>query len=530
MYPAVVALSDPHRPAMVMAGSGARVSYSDLDDRSARLAALLRRSGLHNADVVVIALENDLRWGEVVWACLRSGLYIAPVNWHLTAAELTPLMQDAEPKAVVTSVRLLPAMRQAVAAAGLKSDPLWLVAGAADWADGDPEGEMGVNLGGVLDHDDAVAASPRDPDLVETMGGRLLFSSGTTGRPKPFRLPPQDVHPAQVEVRLGPLLKQLEFDSGDVTYLSTGPAYHAGPFGFLVTVHQLGGTVALMERFDAESSLAAIARHRVTHSQWVPTMFVRLLRLPESARTGYDLSSHRIAVHAGAPCPVEVKRAMLRWWGLIIHEYYGASEGYGRTAIGPEEWLAHPGSVGRPIGGAVVIADDAGRQLPAGAVGTVWFRQPDAAEPVRAADGSAGLAGLRGWGTAGDIGRVDDPGYLYLTGRASQTIISGGVNIYPREVEDVLTLHPAVADIAVLGVPHEEFGEQVKAVVQVAPGTQPGPDLEAELIAYCRGRLAHYKCPRSVDFISRLPRSESGKLLSAELRSRFWPEKESGSG
>jgi fatty-acyl-CoA synthase len=419
-----------------------------------------------------------------------------------------------------TSAQLLPGLRAAVASAGLTRDPLFLVTAAEHWADGDQ----------VVDYDSAVASNPRDPNLVETMGGRLLFSSGTSGRPKPFRLPPQDTHPADVEVRLGPLLEQLEFHSGDVVYLSTGPAYHAAPFGFLQTVHQLGGTVVLMERFDAEAALAAIERYRVTHSQWVPTMFVRLLRLPEPVRMRYDLSSHKIAVHSGAPCPLDVKRGMLAWWGPIIHEYYGASEGYGRTAIGPHEWCTHPGSVGRPVGGSMVIADDAGRALPSGAVGTVWFQQDGAPEPVRSADGSANLSELPGWGTAKDLGYLDEEGYLYLAGRSGETIISGGVNIYPAEVENVLTPHPAVEDVAVLGVPDEEFGEQVKAVIQPAPGTPPGAELERELIAYCRGRLAHFKCPRSVDFVARLPRSEAGKLLSTELRSRYKPEQVGASG
>jgi long-chain acyl-CoA synthetase len=498
MYPAVHAQLAPDRPAVIMSPVGVRVTYAELDERSARLAAVFHGAGARRGDTVVLALQNDVRWAEVVWACLRGGLYIAPLNWHLTAAELTPLMKDAAPRIVVTSAGLHPVMREAVQAARLPVAPLWLVTEADEvWS--------GSRPADVLDHDLAVAETPRDPALVETLGGRLLFSSGTTGRPKPFRVDPVDVHPAEARMRLGTLLEKLGFTSGDLTYLATGPAYHAGPFAFMQAVHQLGGTVVMMSRFHAEGALAAIAEHRVTHSQWVPTMFIRMLRLSEEARRAHDLSSHRVAVHAGAPCPVDVKRAMLEWWGPIIHEYYGASEGFGSTAIGPAEWLERPGSVGRPVDGELLITDLDGRELPCGEVGVVRFRRPGAS------------------GTAGDLGHVDSEGYLYLTGRVSQVIISGGVNIHPREIEDLLALHPAVADVAVVGVPHDEFGEQVKAIVQPSEAARPGPALANELVRYCRDRLAHHKCPRSVDFVEQMPRSEAGKLLVAELRARYWP-------
>jgi long-chain acyl-CoA synthetase len=511
MYPAVHAQVAPDRPAVIMSPGGARVSYAELDERSARLAAVFHAAGACRGHTVVLAMPNDVRWAEVVWACLRSGLTIAPLNWHLTPAELTPLVEDAAPLVVVTTAGLYPAMREAVLAARLSVPPLWLVAEADEvWGGSGPAG--------VLDHDLVVAETRRDDALVETLGGRLLFSSGTTGRPKAFRVDPVDVHPAFARMRLGSLLEKLEFTSGDLTYLATGPSYHAGPFGFLQAVHQLGGTVVMMSRFEPEDALRAIERHRVTHSQWVPTMFIQMLRLPEETRRAHDLASHRVAVHAGAPCPVDVKRAMLDWWGPIIHEYYGASEGAGSTAIGPEEWLQHPGSVGRPVEGRLRITDGQGRELPCGEVGVVWFGRPGAPEP-----GGDDPGQTPGWGTAGDLGHIDAGGYLSLTGRAGNVIISGGVNIYPREIEDLLALHPAVADVAVIGVPHEEFGEQVKAIVQPVEDVHPDPELETELIRHCRGRLARYKCPRSVDFVERLPRSEAGKLLVAELRARYWP-------
>ncbi|WP_428499776.1 AMP-binding protein [Pseudonocardia sp.] len=500
----------PQRPAMIEATRGEVRTYADLDDRSARLATLLRARGVDPGETVLVVLGNDVRWGEITWACWRSGLYLGAANRHLTGPELVPILQDADPRVIVTSTDLLVGLRSAARDAGLPDTVLWLVTD-----DG---------------YDEALAATPRDRGLVETAGGRLLFSSGTTGRPKPFRVPPSDVHPAQVPVRSAGLMRSLEFDDTGNVLLVPGPAYHAGPLGFLQSLHQLGGTVVLMERFDPEAALAAIEQYRVTHSQWVPTMFVRLLRLPAEVRARYDLSSHRVAVHAAAPCPPAVKRAMLDWWGPIVHEYYGASEGYGRTTIGPHEWLAHPGSVGRPVGSTVHIADDAGRLLPAGEVGTVWFAKPGAAVPVRAADGSADLAATPGWGAVGDLGRLDDDGYLHLTGRRGQTIITGGVNVYPREVEDVLVTHPAVADVAVLGVPDPEFGEQVKAVVVAEDPAAAGPALADELVTFCRERLAGFKCPRSVDLVDALPRSDAGKIRLQTLRERYRPaEPEPGS-
>lgn len=507
MYPGSVAATVPDRPAVILAETGEARSYAELDDRSARLAALLRARGAAPGDTVLLLLENDLRWAEVPWACWRSGLVLGAANRHLTAGELAPIVEDAAPAVVVTSAALLDTVRAAIRLAAPAREPALLVVGSRDG----------------LDYEAALAGTARDPELPETAGGRLLFSSGTTGRPKPFRVPPQAVHPDALPVRSAGLMRSLGFDDTGDVLLVPGPAYHAGPLGFLQSVHQLGGTVVLMERFDPEGALAAIERYGVTHSQWVPTMFVRLLRLPAEVRRRYDLSTHRVAVHAAAPCPPEVKRAMLDWWGPMIHEYYGASEGYGRTTIGPEEWLAHPGSVGRSVESTVHIADPEGRPLPPGEVGEVWFAKPGADLPRRADDGTADLAATRGWGAVGDLGRLDEDGYLYLTGRRGQTIVSGGVNVYPREIEDLLALHPAVADVAVLGVPDPEFGEQVKAVVVPAPGATPGPGLEAELIAYCRDRLARFKCPRSVDFVDHLPRSDAGKIRLQPLRDRYWP-------
>ncbi|WP_214364922.1 AMP-binding protein [Pseudonocardia sp. H11422] len=510
MYPRIHAATAQHRPAVVLADTGERVTWSEVEVRSAALATWFRARGLRPGAVVLLALPNDVRWAEIAWACWRSGLVLAPVNVHLGPEELQPLIEDAGPAAVVVGTGLVGAVRSAVAAAGVP-EPAWLVVGERHDQDHDH------------DYDAAVAATTPDPHLPEAMGGRLLFSSGTTGRPKPFREDPPGTPPADVPLRYAAMMTDLGMVPGPgeppPILFSPGPAYHTAPMGFFHAVHQLGGTVVTTRRFDAEGALAAIERHGVTHSLWVPTMFVRLLRLPAEVREKYDLSTHRVAVHGAAPCPPSVKQAMLDWWGPIVHEYYGSSEGYGRTSIGPEEWLAHPGSVGRPKGGSVRIADDQGRDLPVGETGQVWLVRPDAPEPDRDPDGGADLAATPGWGWAGDLGRVDADGYIYLTGRRGQTIITGGVNVYPREIEDLLALHPAVADVAVLGVPDEEFGEQVRAVVQ--PLGEPRPELGEELVAYCRARLAHYKCPRAVDLVDRIPRSDAGKILMAELRRAY---------
>ncbi|WP_033414414.1 AMP-binding protein [Actinomycetospora chiangmaiensis] len=510
MYPGSVARQAPSRPAMVLAESGETVTYAELDERSARLATALRARGLADGDTVAILLGNDVRWGEVCWACWRSGLVLAAVNHHLAARELVAVLAQAAPRAVVTTPEILPALVGALGdtAAGVA----WLVVGKVPAEAPD----------GAVELDDLVAGTDRDPDLPERAGGRLLFSSGTTGTPKPARVAPRDVHPDELGVRSAGLMRTLGFSepgAGVDVLLVPGPAYHAGPIGFLQSVHQAGGTVVLMRRFDAAGALAAIERYRVTHSQWVPTMFVRLLRLPDEVRGRFDLSSHRVAVHAAAPCPPAVKRAVLDWWGPIVHEYYGASEGYGRTVIGPREWLAHPGSVGRAVGSGVVIADAAGRLLPPGQDGAVWFTAPGAAEPERGPDGGAELAATPGWGAVGDLGHLDADGYLYLTGRASQLIITGGVNVAPREVELVLEEHPDVDEVAVVGVPDEEFGERVVAVV--VPRYGVAPDLEDRLVAWARDRLAHVKCPRAVQLVDELPRNDAGKVLHRVLVARL---------
>jgi fatty-acyl-CoA synthase len=354
----------------------------------------------------------------------------------------------------------------------------------------------------------------------------MLYSSGTTGVPKGVRKtltpgPPGDPASASVQIAMAIGARGI---GSDTVYLSPAPLYHSAPLVYCMATHRLGGTCVVMESFDAAGCLAAIERYRVTHAQFVPTMFTRMLRLPEEERLAYDLSSLTWAVHAAAPCPVPVKQQMMAWWGPIIHEYYAGTEDIGASQITPEEWLAHPGSVGRPLG-EVHILDPAGEEVPVGQSGTVYFAGGREFEYHNDPEKTAKMRNARGWRTLGDVGHVDEDGYLYLTDRATFMIISGGVNIYPQEIEDTLVMHPSVADVAVFGIPNEDFGEEVKAVVQPAPGVTPGPELAAELEAFAREHLGRFKVPRSIDFVDELPRDPAGKLFKRKLRDPYWGEK-----
>jgi long-chain acyl-CoA synthetase len=505
-YPGHYAEVDPGRPAVTMAAAGTVVTYGELDERSNRLARLLRAAGLRRGDVVAVFMENNPRYSEMAWAALRSGLYLTPVNSHLTPPEVAYILDDCAASALISSAALSATCEALPDATIARRRVRLMVDGASARFDSYElaiEGYPGARLGD------------------ESSGAYLFYSSGTTGRPKGVRQPIPDASPAVRQPRVEGLARLYGYREG-MRYLSPAPMYHAAPLGAALSVQRYGGTVVMMERFDAAEALRLIERHRVTHSQWVPTMFIRMLRLGDEERLGPDLSSHESATHAAAPCPIDVKRRMIEWWGPIVYEYYSGTELSGTTYITSQEWLEHPGSVGRALSGGVHIIGDDGRELPAGEVGTIYFTGGSPFEyhndPAKTAD--AYLPG--GLSTMGDMGYLDDGGWLYLTDRKAHMIISGGVNIYPREAEDVLLGHPAVADAAVLGVPDDDMGEQVKAVVQPAPGTLAGPDLERELVAFCRERLATFKCPRSVDFVDELPRSPTGKLHKQVLRDRYW--------
>jgi long-chain acyl-CoA synthetase len=504
MYPGVHARTTPDRPAIVMAETGEAVTYKMLDERSARLARLWQERGLRRGDHVAIVLENHPRFFDAVWAALRSGLYYTPVNWHLTAEEVAYITADCGARSVVTS-----AIRGAQVELVDVEVPLVV--------DGD--------LDGWERYERATAEMSGTPLDDEPEGAGMFYSSGTTGRPKGivFPLPDGSVRDG-TNLRVDPRLAY----SPDDTYLSPAPLYHAAPVVSCSLVHRAGGTALVLERWDAEGCLAAIDRYRCTHAQFVPTMFVRLLKLPEDVRRRYDLSSLRRVTHAAAPCPIDVKQAMIAWLGPILWEYYSRSENIGTTIIGPEEWLAHPGSVGRPTRSTVHVCDDRGRELSAGETGVIWFDTPGARFEYHGDPGkTAAATSPQGWHTLGDIGHVDSDGYLYLTDRQAFTIVSGGVNIYPQEAENVLVLHPAVADAAVIGVPNDDLGEEVKAVVELVDAAAAGADLAADLIAFCRDRLALFKCPQSVDF-GALPRDDNGKLYKRLLKDRYWAGRSSG--
>jgi len=508
MYPGTYAAEAPERPAAVMAGTGETLSYGDLERRSAQLAHVLHDAGLRPGDVVALVTENNLRAMEVYWAALRSGLYITAVNYRLKPDEVAYIVNDSGATALVISAQ------QAATGTAI--------------ADQTPGLKLRLAFGGPVagygSYADTIAAAPAAPFEDQPHGATMLYSSGTTGRPKGVRPPLPPVQVSELgEAVVG--LAQQAFGMGrDTVYLSPGPIYHAAPLRFCGAVQALGGTVVMMPRFDAEQALAAIEHYHVTHAQFVPTMFVRMLQLPPQVRAKYDVSSLRVAIHAAAPCPVEVKQKMIEWWGPVLFEYYAGTESNGMTIIDSATWLNKPGTVGRPVLGPVRICAEDGTELPAGQAGTVYFeaeRVPftyhNDPDKTRAAQHPQHPA----WTTLGDIGYLDEDGFLFLTDRRAFTIISGGVNIYPQETENVLALHPAVYDVAVIGVPDPEMGESVAAFVQPAPGAVPGPELEQEIIAFVKSKIASFKAPRSVRFVAELPRSEAGKLMKGVLKAQY---------
>jgi long-chain acyl-CoA synthetase len=513
MYPGEHVTRRAGQPALIMADTGEIVTYAELDRRTNRLAHLMRAQGLQRLDHYAVFMENHVRYVEACGAGERAGLYYTTVNSFLTADELTYILNNSESKILITSEA-----KRAIAMAALRQCPnirLCLV------ADGPGDGDRTLNL------DAATAAHPDTPISDESLGNAMLYSSGTTGRPKGILRPLPEQAPS-LPLPIYNFLAQLWQFREDMIYLSPAPLYHAAPHVGVNLTIRMGGTAIIMEHFDAAQYLRLIEQYRVTHSQLVPTMFSRLLKLTEDQRCGNDLSSLEIAIHAAAPCPVQVKEQMIRWWGPIIHEYYGSTEAMGLTACDTAEWLAHRGSVGRVLFGELHILDDAMKPVPTETIGTVWFRLGsqfeyfnDKTRTVEAlsADGSMG--------TVGDVGYVDADGFLYLTDRATFMIIRGGVNIYPQECEDLLITHPKVSDAAVFGVPNEDLGEEVKAAVQLMPGVAPGPEIAAELIAFCGEHLARQKIPRSIDFETELPRLPTGKLYKRILRDRYWGDKTS---
>jgi len=505
MHPSIHARSTPDKPAYVMAGSGLGVSYRQLDDASNRLAQLFRRLGIGHGERIALMLENHPRYFEICWAAQRAGIIYTAISSRLTAGEAAYIVGDCGAKVFITSMAL----------AGQAAELLRLT----------PHVQTRLMLDGAIEgytrYESAVAGCPATPIADQVAGGDMLYSSGTTGRPKGVYVPPESTDIAFVssllKVCMGPFAMGPE-----TVYLSPGPLYHAAPLRFAMAVMRLGGTVVVMEHFDAAEFLRLVVLHRITHTQVVPTMFVRMLKLPDAQRLAHDLSSLRVAIHAAAPCPVPVKQQMIEWWGPILWEYYAGTEGMGMTLVNSGDWLAHKGTVGRAVVGVLHICDDDGNELPPLENGGVYFSDGKPFEYHNDPEKTAAGRNAKGWTTLGDIGHMDAEGYLYLSDRKAHMIISGGVNIYPQEAENLLVTHPKVLDVAVFGVPNEEFGEEVKAVVQPRDMAEAGKALEQELIAFCRGQLSAIKCPRSIDFEAELPRHPTGKLYKRLLRERYW--------
>jgi acyl-CoA synthetase (AMP-forming)/AMP-acid ligase II len=505
VFPGAHAETTPDKPAYIMGATGDSVTYRELDEGANRLSQLLHDAGLRPGDHVAFCMENHPRFFEVLWGCHYAGLIYTAISSRLTTDELAYIVNDSEAKAFITSA--------------YKRDQAEELAGQI------PGVKVRLMLDGTAEgferYQDAVARYPAEPLADRREGVDMLYSSGTTGRPKGVKTQPPD---AELGAPDGVTLLGMGLFgfTADSIYLSPAPLYHSAPLRFTRGVHRIGGTVVVMEHFDPEEALALNERHHVTHSQWVPTMFIRMLKLPKEVRDRYDVSSLQFAIHAAAPCPVAVKEQMIDWWGPVIHEYYAGTEGNGFVYCNSEQWLAHKGTVGSAISGTLHIVGEDGEENPPGEAGTIYFEGGGTFEYHNDPEKTASSRDPRGWSTLGDVGYLDEDGFLYLTDRKAYMIISGGVNIYPQEAENVLVMHPKVADCAVFGIPNEDFGEEVKAVVQPVDMAEAGPDLERELIAFCRSHLADVKCPRSIDFRDELPRHPTGKLYKRLLRDEYW--------
>lgn len=494
----------PDKAAFVMAATGETVSFGTLEARANQGAHLLRAQGIATGDHIAILMENRREMLELCFAADRAGVYYTTISTHLTEDEIAYILKDCDARLLITSDRflpLLPALQRA------SNDCSFYV--------------VGNEAGPFPNWSHETARHPETPIPDEAQGLDMLYSSGTTGLPKGIKWPLETALPG-TRTMLVDLLTRLFGYGPSTRYLCPAPLYHAAPLRHTMVAIKMGGAAIIMDRFDAEGALRLIEAHSITHSQWVPTMFVRLLKLPVAVRGTYNLSSMQMAVHAAAPCPLDVKHQMLEWWGDVIHEYYAGTENNGFTAIDSAEWRAHPGSVGCAKLGVIHICDAAGHELPIGAEGEVYFENGQQFDYHKDRAKTKASTNAQGWTTLGDIGRLDADGYLYLTDRKSFVIISGGVNIYPQETEDTLLSHPAVLDAAVIGIPHEDFGEAVHAVVQLMPGQHGTKDMRDALMAHCHAKLSSLKCPRSIEFRPDLPRSATGKLYKRKLRAEFW--------
>jgi fatty-acyl-CoA synthase/long-chain acyl-CoA synthetase len=506
-HPSIHARTQPDKIAYKMAGTGKAITYRELDELSNQGAHLFRKLGLKAGDHIALLMENRLAFMEICWAAQRAGLYYTAISRYLTQDEIAYIVRDCGAKVFITTPKCHEQVK-----------------GLVGQADGPLLYMMDEPEPGFRSFDAEAIAQPTTPISDEVAGYDMLYSSGTTGRPKgikrQFEGNPIDLPSPFLRVLCATMCGM----NANSIYLSPAPLYHAAPLRFNMMAIVLGGTSVIMESFDAEQFLKLVETHKVTQSQLVPTMFVRMLKLPGEVRARYDMSSLKGAIHAAAPCPVDVKARMIEWWGPILIEYYAGSEGNGVTVSTSQDWLSHRGTVGRAVVGKVKIIDESDQEMRAGEIGAVYFADAPEFSYHNDPDKTKRAYNSRGWSTLGDVGYLDGEGFLYLTDRKSYMIISGGVNIYPQETEDVLITHPDVADVAVFGVPNEEMGEEVKAVVQPHDMARAGKALEEQLMLFCREKLSTIKCPRSIDFEAELPRTPTGKLVKRHLRDKYWPK------
>jgi long-chain acyl-CoA synthetase len=510
MYPGAHLELNGDKPALIMAGSGFTQTFAELDAAANRLSRLLRAAGLQPGDHIAMCMENNDRYLEVVWGCHYAGLVYTCASSRLQGAELDYIINDCGARAFITSKYMADQAEEILTTT--------------------PNVELRLMLDGTIDcyesYEAAVAEqSPEPLEEARVAGLDMLYSSGTTGMPKGItrEFPNEPLESSATAVE--GLLQMLFGVDETKTYLSPAPMYHAAPLRFCLAMHSLGATIVAMENFDAERYLQLVEEHEITHSQVVPTMFVRMLKLDGETRTKYDVSSIECVIHAAAPCPIPTKKGMMDWFGPVIHEYYAGSEGNGFVYAAPDAWLAHEGTVGTPINCTLHICAEDGEEVAQGESGTVFFEGGAEFEYHNDPEKTKSSRHPKGWSTLGDVGYVDEDGFLYLTDRKAYMIISGGVNIYPQEAENVLVTHDKVIDVAVFGVPNDDFGEEVKAVVQ--PREMPADEaaaraLAGELIQFCKTQIADVKCPRSVDFRVELPRHPTGKLYKRLLKDEYW--------
>jgi len=499
------ALENPDKPAYIMEGSGEVIINLQLEERSNKCAHMFRDMGLKIGDHIAMFMENNRHFLEICCAANRAGLIYTPISSFLKKSEIEYIVNNSRAKMFITSEA--------------KSEMALKLAGIM------PNVATRLIVGGIIDgyssYEEKIAQHPVTPINDQISGGDMLYSSGTTGRPKGVSTTAESLPYGELAAGGKGILALFQFNE-DTIYLSPAPLYHAAPLRFCMGVLYVGGTIIVMEKFDALRSLELIEKYKTTHSQWVPTMFVRMLKLQEEQRNKYDVSSMKVAIHAAAPIPIPVKEEMISWWGPVLVEYYAGTEGNGLTYITSKGWLSHRGSVGRAVMGKAHILDEKGNELPTGESGVIYFSDGPEFEYYDDPEKTAASRSPQGWSTLNDVGYMDKEGFLYLTDRATNMIISGGVNIYPQETENVLVMHPKVLDAAVIGIPNDDFGEEVKAIIQLRDVADASLNLEMELIAYCHSKLSKIKCPASIDFETELPRTPTGKLLKRLLKDRYW--------